>query len=289
MPVSDFPPAVPRFVPVRTARSVPASASATRFLRRHLVLPVLALAALAYVGLGLGGDQWLADRLFAWEGGRWALKQAFLTDRLVHNVGKQIVAAAWLGVLLMWLLSWVQLGMERWRRPLLYLVLSTAVGILAVGAVKAGSNMDCPWDLYRYGGDRPYFGLFATRPPGLPRGACFPAGHASGGYAWMSLYFFFLAVRPRWRWAGLAAGIGMGLVFGVAQQLRGAHFFSHDVWTAAICWLTALALYMLLLYRTHGAGAADTAVAGAVRAGASPQSAGSPAPGRSSDTAWMAE
>ena len=33
------------------------------------------------------------------------------------------------------------------------------------------------------------------------------------------------------------------MLFGFSQQLRGAHFLSHDVWSAAICWLTALGVY----------------------------------------------
>ena len=98
--------------------------------------------------------------------------------------------------------------------------------------------MDCPWDLLRYGGQRPYVELLHLRPIGLTRGACFPAGHASAGYAWMALYFFFLMARPQWRWWGLAAGAGAGLLFGLSQQLRGAHFLSHDLWTAMICWAT---------------------------------------------------
>ena len=85
----------------------------------------------------------------------------------------------------------------------------------------------------------------------MPRAACFPAGHASAGYAWMALYFFFLATRPQWRWLGLAVGIVLGLLFGVVQQLRGAHFLSHDLWTAVICWSCALGGYLLYGGRSH--------------------------------------
>jgi len=60
------------------------------------------------------------------------------------------------------------------------------------------------------------------------------------------LYFFFLNAGPHLRWRGLAIGIAAGVVFGIAQQLRGAHFLSHDLWTAAICWTTAVGLYLWL-------------------------------------------
>jgi membrane-associated PAP2 superfamily phosphatase len=39
-------------------------------------------------------------------------------------------------------------------------------------------------------------------------------------------------------------GLGTGVVFGLAQQSRGAHFVSHDVASAALVWLTCLTLYV---------------------------------------------
>jgi membrane-associated PAP2 superfamily phosphatase len=33
-----------------------------------------------------------------------------------------------------------------------------------------------------------------------------------------------------------------GLAFGLAQQWRGAHFMSHTLWSAAVCWGVALAV-----------------------------------------------
>ena len=58
----------------------------------------------------------------------------------------------------------------------------------------------------------------------------------------MALYFFFLRVAPRWRHAGLGIGLLAGTVFGLAQQLRGAHFLSHDVASMAVCWSVACAV-----------------------------------------------
>jgi len=80
----------------------------------------------------------------------------------------------------------------------------------------------------------------------MPRGVCFPAGHSSAGFAWVSLYFFALLVHPAWRWRGLAVGLVAGGVFGLAQPLRGAPFLSHDLWTLATCWAISLGLYLLV-------------------------------------------
>jgi membrane-associated PAP2 superfamily phosphatase len=108
---------------------------------------------------------------------------------------------------------------------------------------KAAINRHCPWDYDRYGGPVPYSGLFEPAPPGCARGNCFPAGHASGGFSLMSSYFIFYG-RSRGRAiAGLLAGLALGSLFGFGQVARGAHFVSHNIWTAAVCWFSALALY----------------------------------------------
>ncbi|QJW84804.1 hypothetical protein HK414_17725 [Ramlibacter terrae] len=73
-------------------------------------------------------------------------------------------------------------------------------------------------------------------------GRCFPAGHASSGFALFGGYFAWRGVdaRTAHRWlAGAGAG---GLVLGLAQQWRGAHFMSHTLWTAVVCWWVAAAV-----------------------------------------------
>lgn len=228
----------------------------------HFWIPS-ALLVLATLGLMvLHGDLRLTDQIYAWEGHRWAIKNSYIAQRLLHETGRQVIVAAWLVVLTLWGASHFREGLARWRRPLAYLLLSVALSTLAVAWVKAWSNMDCPWDLTQYGGSKPYVDLFSLRPLGLERGRCFPAGHASAGYAWMSLYFFFLLARPRWSAFGLAIGIGLGLLFGIDQQLRGAHFPSHDVWAAGICWMVSLGLYFLFRGRGPGPAANETQPSG---------------------------
>jgi len=222
---------------------------ASGFFLAHFWFPLVAFAVLLAVATLGQGDRWLADRIYGLEGHAWTLRHAYLTEQLAHAAGRGISAAAWLLVLIAWLASLASSRWSRFRLPLAYLLLATLLSAALVAWIKMWSNMDCPWDLVRYGGDRPYVGLFDLRPQGLGRGRCFPAGHASSGYAWLALYFFFSYVRPRWRWAGLAMGAGLGLAFGISQQLRGAHFLSHDLWTIALCWTTALALRPAFLGR----------------------------------------
>jgi len=43
----------------------------------------------------------------------------------------------------------------------------------------------------------------------------------------------------------LLPGLVMGFAFGLAQQLRGAHFISQDLWSVSIDWFGALLLLKL--------------------------------------------
>lgn len=219
----------------------------------HLIAPAVAAIGLAVAFDLLQFDLRLADAVYGWEGRHWALRSALLTESVIHVFGRDAVLAAWLAVCAAFAATWLQPRWRACRRPLACLALSVLLSTLLVAWIKSWSNMDCPWDLVRYGGGRAYLDLFAARPGGMAHGACFPAGHASGGYAWVALYFFLLATRPAWRWAGLAAGLALGLVFGISQQLRGAHFASHDLWAAALCWGVAVAVHAAARQPLHAA------------------------------------
>jgi membrane-associated PAP2 superfamily phosphatase len=82
-------------------------------------------------------------------------------------------------------------------------------------------------------------------------GHCFPSGHAVSAFAFFGLYFL---------WRGHDAGrarillwavLGVGLLFGSAQLVRGAHYPSHTLWTAWLCW-TISALADFGMARLHG-------------------------------------
>lgn len=231
----------------------------TPFVARHAGWPLLVFLAAMTVLVPLHGDFVIADVLFAWEGHHWALQQNAVTQALIHVLGKRLSTLAWDLVAIMLIVSLARPQWRQWRRPLAYLLMATAVSTAVVGTLKLWTNMDCPWDLVRYGGTRPFVDLFSARPALLPPAKCFPAGHASAGYAWVALYFFLLATRPALRGWGLAFGIAAGLTFGIAQQLRGAHFLSHDLTSLAICWSVALLLYAVMrVSPERRAGSAET-------------------------------
>lgn len=113
--------------------------------------------------------------------------------------------------------------------------------------LKSQSIHHCPWDLQRYGGYAPYLRLFDSLPDGVKAGHCFPAGHASSGL-WLAAFFvFWLPSRPRMACFMFMVGLLPGLMLGWVQQLRGAHFLTHTLWSAWIASLLILILARLIL------------------------------------------
>lgn len=241
-------PAVPAASYTLPAPTFPISRS--DFLRRHLLPPLALLAAASAVLVFGHGDLWLADLLYRAEGGQWGLRDAWLTSHLVHRGGKNLSTLAALLVMLALLRACFHAPWKPLRRPLLYLLLAVGLSTGVVALLKSMTQMDCPWDLQRYGGLRPFISLWQSRPVMLGHAACFPAGHASAGYAWVALYFFALRLRPQWRWHALGTALAAGLVFGISQQLRGAHFLSHDLGSLAVSWSVAVVLYLMMFPAT---------------------------------------
>jgi len=227
------------FAPVRAGADV-----RLVWISRHLLWPLTLLALAIWVLMAGNGDQWFADQIYRWQGGEWAHQDHWWLQEVLHRGGRKLSQYAGVVVLAALLISCCRERWWYWRKPLLYLFLAAGLSSGLVSLLKHLTQMDCPWDLQRYGGLRPFIGLFEARPATLASAACFPSGHASAGYAWVALYFFALRVRPAWRWRALGIALFAGVVFGAVQQWRGAHFLSHDLTTLAISWSVAVLLFV---------------------------------------------
>ena len=78
------------------------------------------------------------------------------------------------------------------RRGCLLLLLSLAFVPMLLGGAKQFTNVYCPKQLEAFGGDVAHQGVLECRKvanEGRSAGKCFPAGHASGGFALMMLFF----------------------------------------------------------------------------------------------------
>lgn len=207
----------------------------------HLLMPGMLFAAAVLLLNGLHLDLRLTDALFLWEGGEW-MRHYWLFDELIHSGGRLLVYSMVIVLSGALVGSFVNSNLRPYRKGLIYLITVVLCAIALINTVKGISGIPCPWSILRYGGSEPFRDIWSGF--SFERG-CFPAGHASGGYVWVALYFFAWVYFPRLRCWGLAVGLGLGLVFGAGQQLRGAHFVSHDIWTLTICWYISLFGYLV--------------------------------------------
>ena len=207
---------------------------------RDMALVLVLALAITWPLQRAGGDFWIADQIFRLEGGHWTLRDAWLTSTLLHTAGRQLGILAWLLLAVAWLLSRRAQVPTIWRNSLAYVLTSVLFSSLLITLLKHNSGVDCPWDLLRYGGQHAYIAPFSASKIGT--GICFPSGHAAVGYAWVAIAFAMSYIRPEWQVRTLAIVLLVGMTFGIVQQLRGAHFLSHDLWALAICWLVAALL-----------------------------------------------
>jgi membrane-associated PAP2 superfamily phosphatase len=122
------------------------------------------------------------------------------------------------------------------------LALTVLASVIAVSLIKHASHTSCPWDLQEFGGVARYVSHWSWGVDDGGPGGCFPAGHASAAFAYMGGYFVLRRVSSRVAAIWLGAAVAAGLVLGVSQQLRGAHYMSHTLWTAWVCWTVGFAI-----------------------------------------------
>jgi membrane-associated PAP2 superfamily phosphatase len=195
---------------------------------------LLALAAWDASGLDMALARWIGGP------GGFALRDHWLLTRLLHDGAQR---AGWLLAVGLCLAVWWPLGPLS-RLPVgnrARLASTTLLALLVVAALKSTSHSSCPWDLAEFGGVAQYASHWSLLADGGP-GRCFPAGHAATGFAFIGGYFAFRRERPALARAWLACSVAVGLLLGWGQQLRGAHFMSHTIWTGLLCWCVALSL-----------------------------------------------
>lgn len=176
-------------------------------------------------------------------GAGWIGADNWYVNEVIHTGGRWAVRLIAVVALMLWAASFFVQALSGWRRAVGYFVCAVVLTVGVVGLLKTVTNVDCPRDLSGFGGRFPHVDLFSPRPETLPRARCFPAAHASSGYAFMALYFLAHERSRRLARIGLAIGLLLGVIFGVAQQSRGAHFVSHDLWSALFGWMIPLTLY----------------------------------------------
>jgi membrane-associated PAP2 superfamily phosphatase len=196
-------------------------------------LTILLLGLLVLLAWELGGLDLAVSRLYGTHSG-FSWRDAWLTRALLHDGGRALG----------WCVMAFMVGRTLWRtddaarrRQQGYWIGVTLLCLLLVPTIKRLTASSCPWDLAEFGGIAAYVPHWRLGVRDGGPGHCFPSGHAVAAFAFLPLYFEWRRWRPRLARVALAAVCIAGALYGWAQLARGAHYVSHTLWSAWLCWV----------------------------------------------------
>jgi len=184
-----------------------------------------------------GLDMPLARLYGSLEGFAW--RDHWLTGGVLHAGARRL---AWVvfGVLLLGLWSPLPFVRDLSQRERIWWLATMLLCVALIPLLKRTSWTSCPWSLAEFGGAAQYVPHWVLgRRDGGP-GGCFPSGHASTAFAFMAGWFALRERQPRAARLWLIVTVAAGLALGWVQMMRGAHYLSHSLWTALVCWLVTL-------------------------------------------------
>jgi membrane-associated PAP2 superfamily phosphatase len=196
-------------------------------------------------GADLSAMSWLGTpEGFSWRDHWWL-------SNVLHTGAKQLGVLIYLGVLAMTV--WPQgIWRQLQRRQRWEIAAGITLSLLVVTAIKSISLTSCPWELQAFGGVANYVSHWSWGVSDGGSGSCFPGGHASSAFAFMALSLPWLTSNDtdQQRLGRAMTGVIVltGLVLGLSQTLRGAHYPSHTAWTALVCAATAWANHGLFAW-----------------------------------------
>lgn len=166
---------------------------------------------------------------------RFPLKDQAFWAVVMHTGLKYLSLALWFALLLWWISLRRRPARQPLRRAMGFTLLVTLLAALAVSSLRAVSPHSCPWDLSAFGGSAEYFRFFDAAPLNPGPGRCVPSGHAATGFVWLAGYIALRGVDRTAARVALGFSLLFGILAGLTQLARGAHFLSHVLLTAWIC------------------------------------------------------
>lgn len=213
-----------------------APAAGRRWLTIDAIVAAAGLAALAT--WDASGLDITVVRAFGGPDG-FAWRDHWLTAGLLHG---GLRAAAWLLFASLLAGLWRPWGPLRAAVPRqrLWLLGTVLVCVALIPLLKRVSATSCPWSLAEFGGGAAQYVPHWVRDlsDGGP-GGCFPSGHASSAFAFLALWFVLRDAAPAAARIALLMILVTGGLLSAVQVVRGAHYPSHPIWTAWICWVVA--------------------------------------------------
>lgn len=218
-------------------------------LRHALLVPLLIVAtAMTFDVSGL--DDRLAALFFDPAVQQFPARDWVALELVGHRIAKSALWIVWLLLAAAVALSHCVEHLRPYRAVLWTTTIAMALGPATVLLLKSANAIHCPWDLKRFGGAADFSSAWFVAPANV--GHCFPSGHAAGGFSLAALYFAGAAIdSARLRRTALVLVLTAGVVFSAVRVMQGAHFASHNLWSAAIDWSLAACAFAVLLKLTE--------------------------------------
>jgi membrane-associated PAP2 superfamily phosphatase len=139
---------------------------------------------------------------------------------------------------------------QEYKKGLVIVLLSAILVPSMIGFLKDITNTPCPCNIVYFNGTYPDKKAFDSYPKDFVQKSkvkCWPAGHASGGFALMALFFLFKT--PKNQKIALFVALIIGWSMGTYKMLLGDHFLSHTIITMLMAWLIILIIVKFIQFK----------------------------------------
>ena len=229
------------------ALSAPRIERPWRLYRAHALLLAVTAVAMAWLFHATRLDLQLAAPYYDAVNDTFPWRYAWVSKYLIHRYVKYALLLC--GIATWTLAAWSSLRPHRpgfvaeHRRRLWFVAFCSVLVPTVIALLRRSSAMHCPWEVVDFGGYAPYFDLFSAAPAGVRPGRCFPAAFVASGSWLLALALLWYPERKRRSVLVGIAALVFGFGLGWVQQMRGAHFLSHTLWSLWISWAVVLAVH----------------------------------------------
>lgn len=221
-------------------------------LSNKSIIVTLILLVLSVVFLGISNvDSIVQDLLYNMQTQQWILSKSDQPYHFIFYKSIKILLILISILLLVSLLFFRKIKIVIQYKKGLMIVLFSLIFVTTISVeIKKHSNMPCPKHQIHYGGKYPDTVVWESYPKpydSFEKTKCWPAGHASAGFALLSLFFLFK--RKRNKYIGLIIGLSLGWSMGIYKMLIGDHYFSHTFISMLLAWFIILIIHKTVNYR----------------------------------------
>jgi len=197
-------------------------------------------------------DLLVQDYFYNYDTHKWILDWALQPYRFIfYDGGKKALILVGISFLVVLVFFRKTKLVKEYKKGILLVVLSAILVPGVTGLIKNNTNMPCPKHEIRYGGTYPRTAVWESYPADFKQAKtkCWPAGHASGGFALLSIFFLFK--RRKNRLIALGVSFSIAWSMGLYKMIIGDHFLSHTLITMFLAWLIILILEKIINFKSN--------------------------------------